>query len=255
MEVEISKLNNTLIEILKFKKILNIFTNKKFRIFICLVISMILTSLIFDKLKLPLTIGLIFTTFILFVIFILGIVQIISVILSYLLKKEENEITLNIRNEAIKQNLIKLILKFEELKFFKMDGDSQSPPDRKEYLLKITNIFNQMNQYIKEIEDNRAYEIFFLYTINRMKTEFKYLKKAVKKAQDICVVCGQVLEFPDIFPKDFPDDKKICCLCKDSWLYYYEKTFKPHYLRFSDQRLRNHYTEYKDKLERLFLIQ
>lgn len=165
MEVEISKLNNTLIEILKFKKILNILTNKKFRIFICLVISMILTSLIFDKLKLPLTIGLIFTTFILFVIFILGIVQIISVILSYLLKNKENEMAQNIRNEAIKQNLIKLILKFEEYKCFKMDGDSQSTPDRKEYLTKITHIINQMNQYIKQIEDNRAYEIFFIYAI------------------------------------------------------------------------------------------
>jgi len=255
LEVEISKLNNTLIEILKFKKILNIYTNKKFRIFICLVISMILTSLIFDKLKLPLTIGLIFTTFILFVIFILGIVQIISVILSYLLKKEENEITRNIRNEAIKQNLIKLILKFEELKFFKMNGDSQSPPDKKEYLLKITHIFNQMNQYIKEIEDNRAYEIFFLYTINRMKTEFKYLKKTVKKAQDFCVVCSQVLEFPEIFPKYFPDDKKICCLCKDSWLYLYDKNYKSRNFRKSDYILKNHYKEYKDKLESIFIIQ
>ncbi len=244
-----------MIEILKLKKNLSIFTDKKFRFFICLVISMILTSLIFDKLKLPLTIGVIITTFILLVIFIFGIVQIISVIFSYLLKKEENEMARNIRNEAIKQNLIKLILKFEELKYFKIDADSQSTPDKKEYLLKITHIFNQMNQYIKEIEDNRAYEIFFLYTINRMKTEFKYLKKVVKKAQDFCVVCGQILEFPEVFPKYFPDNKKICCLCKDSWLYHYDKNYKSRNFRKSDYKLKNHYKEYKDKLERLFLIQ
>ena len=150
-----------MIEIWKLKQIINILTNKKFRFFICLVISIILTSHIFDKLILPLTIGVIITTFILLVIFIFGIVQTISVIISYLLKNEEKEMVRNIRNEAIKQNLIKLILKFEELKFFKMDGASQSLLDNKEYLLKITHIFNQMNQYIKEIEDNRAYEIFF----------------------------------------------------------------------------------------------
>lgn len=244
-----------MIEIWKLKQIINILTNKKFRFFICLVISIILTSHIFDKLILPLTIGVIITTFILLVIFIFGIVQTISVIISYLLKNEEKEMARNIRNEAIKQNLIKLILKFEELKFFKMDGDSQSLLDNKEYLLKITHIFNQMNQYIKEIEDNRAYEIFFLYTINRMKTEFKYLKKVAKKAQDFCVVCGQVIEFPEVFPKGFPDDKKICCLCRDSWLYHYDKNYKSRNFRKSDYKLKDHYKEYKDKLESLFLIQ
>lgn len=32
--------------------------------------------------------------------------------------------------------------------------------------------------------------------------------------EDECVICSCKFDYPDRFPKDFPDEWKLCCLCR-----------------------------------------
>jgi len=170
------------------------------------------------------------------------------------LKIDEKSIQ-KMKNDEVFRQIILLRQEFEVLKQIKTKFAWKSISEKNDYLKKLKLVLNEINHLRKQLKGRWSYKVnFSIYALNKMEKEFKDIKKLITKTDNLCVVCANILEYPQIFPKNYPKDKKICCLCRDSWLYHFNKNYKSQIRYYTDDRLENHYIEYEERLRSKFII-
>jgi len=69
-----------------------------------------------------------------------------------------------------------------------------------------------------------------------------------------CSVCVRFLDSYDRFPKDFPDQFKICCNCKHVAEYIYNLDHPINSYVFPEGSFDKYYEKYQEKFDNLFVI-
>jgi len=72
----------------------------------------------------------------------------------------------------------------------------------------------------------------------------------------MCSVCGSLLHNPFKYPRDFPNEYKICCYCGATADYIYDDNsiIIPSY-SYPSNILQEHYNENKEKFDNIFIYQ